>query len=35
VDLRKGKRGGSIVIHFTSDDELTHILDRMGLVEPD
>ena len=29
VDIRKGKRQGSIVIYFYSDDELDRILDRL------
>jgi ParB family chromosome partitioning protein len=30
VDLQKGRKGGKIVIHFFSDEELTSILDHIS-----
>jgi hypothetical protein len=30
VDLQKGRKGGKIVIHFFSDEELTNILDHIS-----
>lgn len=30
VDLKRGRKGGSITIHFYSDEELSAILDRFG-----
>jgi len=30
VDLSKGRKGGKIVIHFYSDEELESIIDRLG-----
>jgi ParB family chromosome partitioning protein len=30
VDLSKGRKGGKIVIHFYSDEELESIIDRFG-----
>lgn len=35
VDFRRGDKGGQIVIHYYSDEELNAILERIGGDEPD
>ncbi|MCL6648250.1 MAG: ParB/RepB/Spo0J family partition protein [Chloroflexi bacterium] len=34
VDLARGRRGGRLVIHFSSEEQLTALLDRLGWQEP-